>query len=380
MALDVHVLGTASARPTPDRAVSGSLVKGPDGIAVIDAGEGFQTRYGKQRRRLKAHSLGETLKPSDVDVLAFTHGHLDHTWGALPWLQSMDLENRQQPLLILGPTSSTALNALLEGTAMPEDIPPADLARQWLAWYALGGSGLRFPVRWVLGVVGEDRWAEMDPHTGTATLLDAMPQPAGWSNSTLTPLPTTHTVPSCGWMIQQHAKAGKFDRQRADDLGLTTKERAMLARGEDVTTAEGETLESAWFRGGERAPVSVLISGDTATSPPAWTEAIAPTLLVHEATFLDEQQDKADEHQHSTAAGAVASALAVGAESLALTHYSNRIKSSDEPLGEAKSTAGALPVVALNDSDRMVVEDDGRVNHLAWNGSGWASLNMKPNR
>ena len=35
MAIDVHVLGTASARPTPDRAVSGSLVKGPDGIAVI---------------------------------------------------------------------------------------------------------------------------------------------------------------------------------------------------------------------------------------------------------------------------------------------------------------------------------------------------------
>ena len=380
MALDVHVLGTASARPTPDRAVSGSLVKGPDGIAVIDAGEGFQTRYARQRRRLKKHAAGETLKPRDVDVLAFTHGHLDHTWGALPWLQSMDLENRQQPLLILGPTSSDALDAMLEGSPLPEEVPPADLARQWLAWFALGGNGIKFPVRWVLGVVTEGRWAEVNPQTGTATLLDGMPQPEGWSNSTLTPLPTTHTVPSCGWMIQQHAMAGKFDRQRADDLNLTTKERAMLARGEDVTTADGSTLESAWFRGGERAPVSVLISGDTAATPPAWSDEVAPTLLVHEATYLNQQQDKADEHQHSTAAGAVASALAVGAESLALTHYSNRIKSSDEPLEEAKSTAGALPVVALNDSDRMVVEDDGRVNHLSWNGSGWASLNIKPNR
>ena len=210
--------------------------------------------------------------------------------------------------------------------------------------------------------------------------MGAMPQPEGWSNSTLRPLPTTHTVPSCGWMIQQHAKAGKFDRQRADDLGLTTKERAMLARGEDVTTAEGETLESAWFRGGERAPVSVLISGDTARTPPAWNDEVAPTLLVHEATFLNQQQDKADEHQHSTAAGAVASALAVGAESLALTHYSNRIKSSDQPLAEATSTAGGLPVVALNDNDRLVVEDDGRVNHLSWRGSGWTSWNIKPNR
>ena len=59
------------------------------------------------------------------------------------------------------------------------------------------------------------------------------------------------------------------------------------------------------------------------------------------------------------------SALAVGAESLALTHYSNRIKSTEEPVSEAKSAAGALPVVALNDNDRMVVDDEGRVHHLS---------------
>ena len=124
MALDVHVLGTASARPTPERAVSGSLVKGPDGIAVIDCGEGFQTRYALQRRRLKTFAVGSTLKPSAVDVLAFTHGHLDHTWGALPWLQSMDLEHRQQELLVLGPSSAEALDALLNGEALPQSVPP----------------------------------------------------------------------------------------------------------------------------------------------------------------------------------------------------------------------------------------------------------------
>ena len=204
MAIDVHVLGTASARPTPDRAVSGSLVKGPDGIAVIDAGEGFQTRYARQRRRLKKHASGEALKPSSVDVLAFTHGHLDHTWGALPWLQSMDLERRQQPLLVLGPTSAAALDALLEDTPLPDAVPPADLARQWLAWYALGGNGLTFPIRWVLGDVNADRWVELDPQSGGAVLLEGMPQPAGWANSTLVPVATDHTVPSCGWMVQQH--------------------------------------------------------------------------------------------------------------------------------------------------------------------------------
>ena len=128
MAIDVHVLGTASARPTNDRAVSGSLVKGPNGIAVIDAGEGFQTRFANQRRHLKTSGSGDTLKPGRVNVLAFTHGHLDHTWGALPWLQSMDLENRQQPLLVIGPTSLDAIEALKQGAPFPEHIPSADLA------------------------------------------------------------------------------------------------------------------------------------------------------------------------------------------------------------------------------------------------------------
>tara|TARA_B100000900_G_scaffold335543_1_gene297086 strand:- start:9752 stop:10894 length:1143 start_codon:yes stop_codon:yes gene_type:complete len=380
MVLDVHVLGTASARPTPDRAVSGSLVKGPDGIAVIDAGEGFQTRYAQQRRRLKNHSVGSTLKPGAVDVLAFTHGHLDHTWGAFPWLQSLNLENRQQPLLVLAPTSSIAIEALLDGAPLPGAVPPADLARQWLAWFSLGAEMIRFPIQWVLGDVLADRWAEVDPKTGRATLLDAMPQPAGWSKSTLSPLATRHAVPSCGWMVQQHPMAGKFDRARADTLNLNSKQRAMLARGENVQAEDGTAIEAAWFRGGERSAISVLISGDTESEPPGWAPEIAPTVLIHEATFLDEQQSKADEHQHSTATGAAASARAVGASVLALTHYSNRIKSSIGPQQEAAAEADGLPVVALNDNDRMVVHDDGRVAHLVWSKEGWKETSIAPNR
>ena len=380
MALDVHVLGTASARPTPERAVSGSLVKGPDGIAVIDCGEGFQTRYALQRRRLKTFAMGSTLKPSAVDVLVFTHGHLDHTWGALPWLQSMDLEHRQQELLVLGPSSAEALDALLNGEALPQSVPPADLARQWTAWYGLGGDMIRFPIRWVLGDVKADRWIEIDPSTGGATLLDGMPQPEGWTHSSLRPVPTHHTVPSCGWLVHQDAMAGKFDRARADDLQLSSKQRAMLARGEDVLDGNGDTLEAAWFRGGQRDAVSVLISGDTASAPSAWDDSVSPTLLIHEATFLEEQQDKADEHLHSTAAGAVASAQSVGATYLALTHYSNRIKDAALPEQEASVSAKGMPVVALNDNDRLVVDDDGRLMHLAWGAGGWNVTNITPNR
>lgn len=380
MSLEVHVLGTASARPTPDRAVSGSLVKGPNGIAVIDAGEGFQTRYAHQRRSLKRFAKGTTLKPRDVDVLAFTHGHLDHTWGAFPWLQSMDLEHREAPLLIIGPTSTDMADALLEGTGVPEHLPPAELGRQWLAWFSLGAKSIRFPIRWVLGDLDTGRWVELDPLTGRGSLLDGMPQPNGWSHSTLRPLATSHSVPSCGWLIEQNAKPGSFDRARADELGLSSKQRAMLARGEDVTGDVGTTLEAAWFRGEEHPPISVLISGDTASTPSAWTSDVAPTLLVHEATFLEAQRDKAEEHLHSTSSGAVASARTVGASYLALTHFSNRIKDANTSLEEARNESEGLPVVALNDGDRLLLYDDGSLVHHSCSKDGWGETSIAPNR
>jgi ribonuclease Z len=380
MGFDVHILGTASARPTPERAVSGSLVKGPEGIAVIDCGEGFQTRYAHQRRRLKAHGKGDALKPSNVNVLAFTHGHLDHTWGALPWLQSMDLEGRHQPLLVVAPTSSLAIECLIQGTPFPDEVPPADMARQYVMWFALGAGSLGFPVHWVLGDPVAHRWVEVDPVSNMVSMLEAMPQPEGWKRTTLTPHPTSHTVPSCGWLVKHGSMPGTFDRERADELGLNTKQRARLARGEDVSEADGTLLEASWFRGEASSPISVLISGDTTSSPPAWPVSMQPTLLVHEATYLNDQQDKAHEHMHSTAVGAVQTARAIGAKYLALTHYSNRIKHSDESKAEALAAADGWPLVALNDADRLVLNDAGHLTHLVWAEDGWRRANISPNR
>ena len=56
--MELHILGTSSARPTGKRQVSGSLIHCDEGIAVVDAGEGFQTRYAEQRKRLKQFEKG----------------------------------------------------------------------------------------------------------------------------------------------------------------------------------------------------------------------------------------------------------------------------------------------------------------------------------
>ncbi|MED6338504.1 MAG: MBL fold metallo-hydrolase [Candidatus Thermoplasmatota archaeon] len=125
MSIEVHILGTSSARPTSIRQVSGSLISCQDGIAIVDAGEGFQSRFAIQRKRMKTYET-YNLKSSKVSVLCLTHGHLDHTWGVLPWLQSMALDNRNQPLLVLGPTTNEVIDALLENQSVPDETPASD--------------------------------------------------------------------------------------------------------------------------------------------------------------------------------------------------------------------------------------------------------------
>ena len=115
MGFDIHILGTSSARPTGSRQVSGSLVVCDDGVAIVDAGEGFQSRFAVQRRRMK--QFGDTqIKVGRVDILCLTHGHLDHTWGVLPWLHTLSLDKRDKPLLIIGPTSGEVLDSLLSNS------------------------------------------------------------------------------------------------------------------------------------------------------------------------------------------------------------------------------------------------------------------------
>ena len=189
MTIEVHILGTSSARPTSIRQVSGSLISCRDGIAVIDAGEGFQSRFATQRKRMKSFETYR-LKSSKVGVLCLTHGHLDHTWGVLPWLQSMALDNRNQPLLIIGPTTDGVVDAMLSGQPLPEDTPQSDLSVQYGFWHQLGGtsSNLGYEVRWVLGAVKSNRWIEFS-NQGKVVQLSEMPQPEGWRHNRI----RTHT-------------------------------------------------------------------------------------------------------------------------------------------------------------------------------------------
>jgi ribonuclease Z len=68
----------------------------------------------------------------------------------------------------------------------------------------------------------------------------------------------------------------------------------------------------------------LVIAGDTAPSPIVLEAAREAEVLVHEATFLDEERERARATAHSTALEAAELARDADVSLLALTHLSNR--------------------------------------------------------
>ncbi len=349
--LELHVLGTSSARFAHGRAVSGSVVNTPGGTLLVDCGEGMQQRLIDHNRELKSSGLQSRTRMAKMRAILLTHGHLDHCWGLLPMLQTMALDGRKEPLLVMGPTSSEALEWVRSNPGIVPDeasgVSSTDLAILFQQWQALGSKDESFGF-------------EVDWHL--FTLDDEMPfaapvQPIEEVN--LTVVPTQHGIPACGWQVTQPTREGRFDRERADVLGLKRGYISRLARGEDITH-DGKNLAAVDFRGPPRPPRSLLVSGDTLGGVPSFGALeIAPDVLLHEATFTSELQEKATLYHHSTAADAANHASACGAHVLALTHYSSRIDDTSELIDDASDALSSPAVVhACSDGELFLIGGD----------------------
>ena len=378
--MELHILGTASARPTSTRSVSGSVFSCQEGLVIIDAGEGFQMRYAKQRSRLKRENEPALLRPNRIVAVALTHGHLDHTWGLLPFLQTLSLDGRQQPLMVYGPTSEAILDALLSDgidAKLSEDTPSAELLNQYRSWFSLGGTeqNLGFPIQWFLGEPHSGRWVEFVDNATRLVWHESMPQPEAFTSFRLNSIPTSHSVPSCAWQLSRKERKGAFDRDKATLVGLNQEERKQLSEGIDLKRENGDELQASQFRGPTKSAVSIVVSGDTAEQSIQTTTPV--TVLVHEATFLNDASDKAAEHLHSTASGAARTALECNAEHLILTHFSARIRDAEEATSEAKEVLGdSFGLASANDGDRVRIDDEGVVTILKRADNGWVQHNL----
>lgn len=153
-----------------------------------------------------------------------------------------------------------------------------------------------------------------------------------------------HRIPSYGYAVVEKPKPGTFDAGQAAALGIPAGPLyGLLKRGESVTLADGSVVNGSELVGPPRPGRKVVLCGDTGATPAVTELAAGADLLVHEATFLSEQAERAAAVGHATAAGAATAAREAGVETLILTHFSPRYESTSESrLGELLAEAQAI--------------------------------------
>jgi len=270
MDLSVAFLGTGGAVPSARRNTASVLIARGGERLLFDCGEGTQ----RQMQR----SLGLV----QVDAIYFTHFHADHFLGLPGLLKTYDLTERERPLTIYGPRG---LRDLI-----------ASLGR------VVGRVGYKLEL------------VEIEP--GDEIPLDG---------AELQAFPVEHSVRANGYALVEAERPGRFDPEAAKAAGVAEGPAfAALQRGEAVAGGDGEEVRPEQVMGPGRPGRTVVLTGDTAPCRATVEMARGAELLIHDASFSEEEAQRAADTGHSTVGQAAAVAREAEVKLLALVHISSR--------------------------------------------------------
>lgn len=338
----LNILGSASARPNLIRNASAQVLQVRGHLFLIDCGEGTQRQLLKQkyiqRKWAETHPGAKNLSLQALDAVCISHIHGDHLFGLFGLLSTMGLEGRREPLHIYAPSNFHPI------------------LKFFLSYY---GEGLTY-------------------HIDFHPLKMKSPEVV-YENSSMEMLsfPLKHGVDSYGYIFREKMPSLNVKKESVAELGLTLKEIAALKRGEDVVREAGPDCEPCLendFRRFSGCDEPLLISCDEHTYLPyqprsyaycsdtaafdelaQWMKGV--DVLYHEATYSDENRDKAVLRGHSTTVQAAECAARAGVKKLLVGHYSSSL--SEEFLkttyiSEVKSVFPNSEMV--NDGDIFEIE------------------------
>jgi len=297
--LVVTFIGTSASVPSAARGTSATLISRGGRRWLVDCGEGTQ-------RQLLRSGVGLV----DLDAVLITHLHGDHILGLPGMLKTFALRGRGEPLLLIGP------------------------------------DGLADLMRTLHPLVGRLPFHLEVQESGAGEVLRD-------DGAVVRAFHTDHGVRSLGYALAEDPRPGAFDVDAARGLGVQPgPDFGVLQRGGEVVTPAGITVMPGQVMGEPRPGRVVVFSGDT--RPCAGTEDAArgADLLVHEATFCDEDSARAVETRHSTAREAACLAARAGVAMLALTHVSTRV----QPREARREAEAEFPgVIVPRDFDQVEI-------------------------
>ena len=282
--IDVTFLGTVSGIPSKDRnhqAIILEYYSERKSTLLFDCGEGTQKQLMKSG-----------ISFMDIDRIFISHWHADHFAGLIPLIQTMNLEKRKKELKIFGPEAERFVSDIID----------------------LGYFGLRFPVK-----------AINVPFEGSEIIK--VEESDDWE---VLSIPVFHTVPTVAYCFKEKDRMN-IDLNKLKKLGL--QRGVWLKKLKKFGKAEykGKEIKINHVANGKPG-LKVVISGDTKPCANMVKISKGSDLLIHDSTFLEEDEGKA----HTDVKQAAKTAKKSKVKQLVLTHISRRYTDTTEMENEAK--------------------------------------------
>lgn len=274
--LDICLLGTGGMMPLPYRWLTSLMARYNGKSILIDCGEGTQIAMKEK---------GWSPKP--IDIICFTHYHADHVSGLPGMLLTMGNAERTEPLLIIGPKGLTRVVSALRVIApeLPFEITCAEITENEQTFQFDGFRIEAFRVN--------------------------------------------HNVICYGYSIVVE-RTGKFQLEKAQNLGIEKKYWSRLQKGETIETPEG-VITPDMVLGEKRKGLKVTYCTDTRPTEGIVKNAEGADLFICEGMYGEtDKQEKAKEHKHMTFYEAAKLAKAACVEELWLTHFSPSLTYAEE--------------------------------------------------
>lgn len=279
--IDVNLIGTSGTMPMPNRPLTALFVSCKGKSLLIDCGEGTQTVLREKH-----------LSMSTIDIILFTHFHADHIAGLPGFLLTMGKQARTEPVTLAGP---------------PE-------LRKYVESLCVIAPELPFEIKLV----------EFSEEERTLTLGELK----------ITAFDAEHNIPCLGYSIEL-PRAGKFNAEKAEQLGIEKRFWGSLQRGESVE-ANGNIISPNEVMGAPRKGLKVTYCTDSRPTDNITEHAKNSDLFICEGMYGSEDKlDKAIENKHLLFREAAEIAKAANVRELWLTHYSPSLNDPEEFLPEA---------------------------------------------
>lgn len=284
--MKLTILGCHSASPHEHKNPTAQLLDIKGHRFLIDCGEGTQV----QLRKAKVSFV-------HIKHIFISHLHGDHFYGLPGLVSSFRLLGREAPLHIYGPKGiKEALTLLLK----------------------LSNSRTNFPLH----------FHELESKKSECVYED--------DSVVVHTVPLDHRVYTNGFLFAEKEGMRRINADAAHAAGIDKSQFRLLQLGQDVLV-DGDLVKNSTVTQNPHPPKKYAYCSDTAFLP-----SIIPIIqdadwLYHEATFLQQHANLAQQTKHSTSQEAATIARDANVQRLILGHYSSRYKNLDLFAQEAKS-------------------------------------------